>query len=391
MAYLINRNPPARAQCLHAMCQFVSKKLNKNNFSMNEIKFNSDEINIHEFCTLLKKDEDLGIKYCPYKSNPLSKSGCGLTNGVSEDTTKSKEVSNTVNAMHSIGLFERRNKQTRITELGITFSKTKIYSKEYFSTFREGVLKSGLMIGLLGQLYLMKSKKFQTNNLNIGYPNNSQEVIEHDNERVLISSGSEKDSNTRTKSCLLSWGIISNFFLPEKLVNRSINDINEYIISSNRNEKNFEISNFPYFIFKKIFFSEKPLDYKNLTKNTGALRENNQEKVRQLTLQVEHKIQNRRLAIVLGLHDSYIKKKPLDIDLLIKKMKFYKELFVVNELTFETIIEEEINIGFACGIPFSIDQNNKLNPIVGINIKELIVNVPDRVIKVIESFFNEKV
>ncbi|MDC1357726.1 hypothetical protein N8310_09085, partial [Pseudomonadota bacterium] len=277
MAYLINRNPPARAQCLHAMCQFVSKKLNKNNFSMNEIKFNSDEINIHEFCTLLKKDEDLGIKYCPYKSNPLSKSGCGLTNGVSEDTTKSKEVSNTVNAMHSIGLFERRNKQTRITELGITFSKTKIYSQEYFSTFREGVLKSGLMIGLLGQLYLMKSKKFQTNNLNIGYPNNSQEVIEHDNERVLISSGSEKDSNTRTKSCLLSWGIISNFFLPEKLVNRSINDINEYIISSNRNEKNFEISNFPYFIFKKIFFSEKPLDYKNLTKNTGALRENNQE------------------------------------------------------------------------------------------------------------------
>ena len=72
-------------------------------------------------------------------------------------------------------------------------------------------------------------------------------------------------------------------------------------------------------------------------------------------------------------------------------MKFYKELFVVNELTFETIIEEEINIGFACGIPFSIDQNNKLNPIVGLNINELIVNVPDRVIKVIESFFNEKV
>ena len=63
----------------------------------------------------------------------------------------------------------------------------------------------------------------------------------------------------------------------------------------------------------------------------------------------------------------------------------------VQEAAIETIIEEEIKIGFACGIPFSIDQNNKLNPIVGVYINELILNVPDGVIKVIESFFNEKV
>ena len=61
------------------------------------------------------------------------------------------------------------------------------------------------MVGLLGQIQLNQSQSFKTDELYIGYPNTGQEKVNFLGENIIISCGSEKDSNTRTKSCLLAW------------------------------------------------------------------------------------------------------------------------------------------------------------------------------------------
>ena len=110
MSYLINRNPPARPVCLHAICQFTATKFSTDQiFNMKDIKFDQNSLNIHNFCKILEKHNSIkDLNYCPYKENPLDESGCALTNGVYVDSTKQKEVSNTINALHSLGLFEKK-------------------------------------------------------------------------------------------------------------------------------------------------------------------------------------------------------------------------------------------------------------------------------------------
>jgi hypothetical protein len=66
--------------------------------SFNEIKFDVNSTNIHSFCDYLTKKEGLGINHCPYKK-ALDKSACSLTNSIQADSTKSKEVSNTINSL----------------------------------------------------------------------------------------------------------------------------------------------------------------------------------------------------------------------------------------------------------------------------------------------------
>ena len=108
MAFLINRTAAARIECLHALAQLIVEKFGVDGrpFSLKDVKFDRNAINIHQYCTLLKEDELVG-KYCRFKENPLDDAGCSITNGVLSDTTKSKEVSNTINAMHALGFVER--------------------------------------------------------------------------------------------------------------------------------------------------------------------------------------------------------------------------------------------------------------------------------------------
>lgn len=353
---------------------------------MVDLKYDQNSTNIHQFCSILKKDEDLGIAFCRYKENPLSLSGCSLTNGIEEDSTKSKEISNTINALHALGFFKRTGNTIQITPLGREFANSTENSEEFYNIFREGVLNCGLMIGLLGQLHLTQKNCFKTDELFIGYPNTGQEKIRLADENIIVSCGSEKDSNTRTKSCLLAWGITAGFFTPTKLNSKSQNELNDYTLSKSRGLKDYTYLEFPYEIFQNKFLTAKPLDYNNLTKNTGALRENNQEKIRSATLSLEPKIKNRRLAILLTLHKCYLKNKHLNLQKLIKYLLFFEDLFVVDIDSFENIMYEEINIGFVAGIPFEIDQDEQLRPMTGLDLSELLVGAPDNVISVIENF-----
>ena len=390
MSYLINRNPPARPVCLHAICQFTATKFSTDQiFNMKDIKFDQNSLNIHNFCKILEKHNSIkDLNYCPYKENPLDESGCALTNGVYVDSTKQKEVSNTINALHSLGLFERRNKEIRLTNLGLRFAKSEINSETFLSIFKESILKNGLMIGLLGQIYIENKKSFKTEDIFVGYPNTGKEYVNHDDERIIISSGSEKDSNTRTKSCLLAWGTWLNFFYPKDLKNTPIADKRNYVLQKNRNRRDYLIDEFPFFIFEKEFITEKPLDYNNLTKLTRALRENNQQNIRKVTLEVEPKIKNRRLALLHSLNDAYKKNRLLNIKNLITKMRSFPDQFIVDEQNFEDIMFEEIKIGFAAGIPFRVIDDSNVRPLCGLNMQELNLNAPNKTLKIIKQILS---
>jgi len=390
MAYLINRNPPARAECLHALCGLIHSSFGEGKkFTLNEIKFNPSAENIHNHCKNLIVNTDLGIEYCRYKQNPLDKSACSLTNSQSHDTTKSKEVSNTINSLHNLGLVCREEGNTYLTELGTKFALSEINSKDFSDIFRRACLNSGLMVGFLGYIFNLNKSNFETKDIYVGYPNPA-EKIEHNGQDVEISSGSTNDSNTRTKSCLLAWGVTAEFFAPENFyLNEKWDDqrLKEYILSEKRNLRRYKLRKFPYDIFTKHFETEKPLDFKNLTKNTGALRENNQKAIREITLFFERKIQNRRAAIVLTLDKCYRDKKNLNFSKFIKFLIKHDE-FVVNPVTFERVMQEEINIGFMAGCPIQI-LGDEIKPLTCVNKQEVISSLKDRsVIDILRSYEN---
>ena len=116
MAYLINRNAPSRIECLHSLIKFLYKNYKNTSFRLDDCMFSRDEDNIHNYCSLIEKTV-LGYK-CPYKESPLSDAGCYITNGKLEDTTKKKEVSNTINALHGMGFLIRKDHDIYISELG---------------------------------------------------------------------------------------------------------------------------------------------------------------------------------------------------------------------------------------------------------------------------------
>lgn len=391
MAYLVNRNPPARAQCLHAICKLSDEKFpdRYEKFQIKDIKYDPSALNIFKHCQNLLTDEDLGLSYCPYKENPLSDAGCSLTNGVEEDSTKSKEASNTVNSLHTLGLFTREKNGINLTELGRKFAATELNTDEFSRVFRDAALNSGLMIGFLGQIFNEQNQSFSTSDIYVGYPNTGQEKILVNGETIVISSGSEKDSNTRTKSCLLAWGITAGFFAPKALAKKDLNTLQEYVSKKSRNLQEYVLKDFPYEIFESGFITTRPLDYRNLTKSTKALRERNQDEIRNATLSVEPKIRNRRLAIILALSVCFKKNLQLNYATFINHLAKYEDFFVVNRKSFEEIMLDEIKISFVAGIPYRLAENFMVVPLVGINENELLIDAPADVVKAINEYFNE--
>lgn len=393
MAYLINRNPPGRIECLHNLCKFIGSKYNiGEQFNMKDIKYNPQEYNILNHCNLLKSNNLLNIKYCPYKDNPLNTSGCSLTNGINDDTTKSKEISNTVNALDSLGFLYRRKRNVEITHQGLLFAKTEYNSIEMLQIIRKAVSGYGMFIGFLAQIKLLGKNSFDTNEITLGYPNSNEKIF-YEGNSIIISSGSESDSNTRTKSCLLAWGISCGFFIPENLDNDSYDAgtiyqevTRNYTLAKKRNLRKYKIKNFPDYLFNGDHIVTKPLDYNNLTKNTGALRENNQAKIRELTLKFEPKIKNRRYAIIYALNKAFLEKTTLDFDTLIDFLNNYPDLFIVNQESFDDVMYSELNIAFMVGTPFSIGINNSLKPLVGVDMSEVNFGAPVDLINVMNKF-----
>lgn len=389
MAFLINRTAAARIECLHALVQFIYSKFGRKSFSLNDVKFNRDDENIHSFCTLLKESSIAG-PYCRFKDNPLDDAGCAITNGKYSDSTKSKEVSNTVNALHALGFVIRKGRSNILTNEGIIFAKTPYDSDEMTEIIQKAVLNYGPIIGILN--YLASSYKvgdtFQATELVVGYPS-PQEYAEYNGNFVEISSGSKQDSNTRTKSCLLAWLTTAGYIKPSRLKPDATYikhmAYRSYINSDHRNEQLYEIVMLP-----ENISTNRPLDYNNLTKLNSGLRERGMAEVREATMSYESIIKNRRFAIIYLLNKAYIEHKNLPFNQLLELFQKYPEKFIVSKQGLDDVISEEIEIAFMAGIPYatvfdSNGENVRLKPIQSINMEEASIGAPQDLLDILNS------
>lgn len=388
MAYLINRTPPARLRCLHALLQFALAKFGEGKFHMGDLLYDPEENNIHNYCNILKKDENLNIKYCPFLQNPLSNAGCYLTRGINDDSTKKKEISNSVNSLDALGLIDRVERDLKITDLGKAFASVDFETTEWLQIARTAVCNYGLAVGLLYQIEKCE-KNFTTSELTVGYPN-TDEYIVIEGETIEISSGSKGDSNTRTKSCLIAWFTTVGFIVPDSIkklvdLNQPHIDTNEYMVNQSiRNESRYSKGIMPD-IFSGNFIVKKPFNYKNLTKDSTALRENGQAMSRQKTMEYTYIIRNRRFAILYALHFCFSNKYALNFSKFIKQLSEYPDYFMIADNNFESVMMTELGIAGMCGIPFEVKSDEHLEPITGLNMEILMRNAPQEVVQLLND------
>lgn len=390
MAFLINRTAAARIECLHALAQLIVKKFGVygNSFNLKDVKFDRDAINIHQYCTLLNEDDLVG-KYCRFKENPLDDAGCSITNGVLSDTTKSKEVSNTINAMHALGFVERVGRKVRITSFGIRFAKAKYGTADMQAIIKKAVLNYGPVVGVMyGLSSYNPGDTFNVSEINVGYPSPT-EFVKYNGSMVELSAGSTQDSNTRTKSCILAWLIQGGYIRPVHFIPSNYSPYphiayRDYINSEHRTEQVYEIVEFP-----NAEITDRPLNYDNLTKMNFCLRENGQSVIREATMFFEAKIKNRRFAILFLLNLAFQNKTAISLCDIIDVLKEDKDKFVVSEEDLEETISTEIEIAFMAGIPFIRRYMNGklyLQPAKGLNLDELEVGAPQDVINFLNQF-----
>ena len=146
----------------------------------------------------------------------------------------------------------------------------------------------------------------------------------------------------------------------------------------------YEIIEFP-----DTEITDRPLNYDNLTKMNFCLRENGQSVVREATMYYETKIKNRRFAILFLLNLAFQNNTAIALSDIIDVIKDDKDKFVVSEENLEETISTEIEIAFMAGIPYvGRYMNGKLylQPIKGLNLKELEEGAPQEVINFLNQY-----
>ena len=125
-----------------------------------------------------------------------------------------------------------------------------------------------------------------------------------------------------------------------------------------------------------------------MTKSTKALRERGQEDIRQISLEYEPKVNNRRFAIVYGLAKCAHKNKKLDFKKFTTELMRETELFIMNSKDFPRLLTKESGTAIICGIPFD-DINGILKPLTKININVLKKDAPDILIQKLDEIITD--
>jgi len=387
VSFLINRNPSGRIICLHALLGSLYIKYGKDPFTLNGLKFDSQsKYNIHQRCTLLTKLPSISFKVCPYLQNPLSDAKCYLTQSVQEDKQKSKSASDAFNALEGMGFIRRSNKKGIITDRGISFISETYNSIATLEKIKEGLLSYGPFVGLLFEILRSPNSLITRNSIKLGYPI-TNEKIKHKEKIIILSSGSQKDTIIRTRSVMFIWAITGGFILPENVVepikkNNWHVDMLDYI-----KKKTWKINKFKIItknIFSNKIYVKNPLSFSAMTKRTRALRERNQEAVRNLTIKFEPIIKNRRFAIVYILALKSEKGENLNFIKLIKELTKYPDLFIINKKSFDIVMDKELEIANVTGIPFE-RQKDILIPKTKLNIFNLKNGAPNLLINILEK------
>ena len=387
MAYLINRNPSGRIVCLHALLKYLNNRFKNNLFELKDLKFDiNSDFNIHQTCTTLVRLPSIINPVCPFLENPLSRAKCYLTQSIQEDTQKSKSVSDAFNALEGLGFIKRKGNKGILSKLGEKFARNDYFSEESFNIIKSSLLSYGPFVGFLSKVLELKDM-FRKTEINIGYPTTS-ETIYKNGELIRLSTGSQKDTITRTRSVLIVWAITGGYIEPAQNLSFDSkklphNRFLPYIKSKKWTHSTFKISSNKDIFNSKIFVAN-PLSYDSMTKNTRALRERNQESIRSTSLQYEEIIKNRRFAIVYILLKFSDLQRGLEYENFIKNLLKYPNLFVINSDSFGDVMYEELEIATIAGIPFEY-KNNLLLPKTKMNLNNLTYKAEASLLKVLDN------
>ena len=390
MAYLINRNPSGRLICLHALASYLANRFSNGRFRLNDLKYDANcQYNIHQTCKLLIKLPAVNFPVCPYLDNPLSQAKCYLTQSIQEDKQKSKSASDAFNALEGLGLINREDRLGYITKDGLEFVQNSYFDTKTLKLIRQAVLKYGPFFSLL---FLCNEHKDSQNiikreNIRIGYPE-TQEILMRNGRSILLSTGSQDDTITRTRSVLFAWGVTAGFFLPVGLQHPKDDstwhtDLLPFIRDEKWTVHNYEVFPGDSFTEGKPYV-DRPLSYSAMTKSTKALRERNQEEQRGVTLELEGIIKNRRFAISYLLALASEQNFGVHFDSLVTELASNAPLFVIDKQNLANVMHSELNIAFATGIPF-YEKNRVLFPLTRLNIGELTFGAPAQVSDILRN------
>lgn len=390
MITIINRNPTGRLISLYSLLKFLDYKYKDKPFSLNDMKFDiGDKITILDFFPLAKVHPLTNKKYDPYLENPFSPAGSHLTQSIQYDSQKSKSVSDCANALEALGFIKPINSKFIITLEGTKFIEHEFNDPETFEILHSSVLNYGVFVGFLFECWKLskKTKYVDRNNISIGFPT-TREIVSSGGKNIILSTGSQRDTMTRTKSVLLAWAITAGYCLPEGY---SIPKVDEWHVKTLGliTEKKWLWRKFQFFIDDDLFngnlIVKNPLNYNSMTKSTKALRERGQAEVRSVSLEMEKIVKNRRFAIVYALAYCAENNKKLNFNKLLEYLSDYPDIFVVNKLDFIKTMQIEKDITIIAGIPFNATNDNILEPLTKINMNNLKQNADPDLLEILNK------
>jgi len=237
----------------------LAKRFSNTKFKLNDLKYDATSAyNIHQSCELLKINPAVNYEVCPYLDNPLSRAKCYLTQSIQEDTQKSKSASDAFNALEGLGLINREGKLGFLTSEGLEFVKNDYFHPNTLKLMKKAVMSYGPFCSLLFlcNTYKDHNDLIRREQVRIGYPM-TQEVLVKNGHDVILSTGSQDDTITRTRSLLFTWGVTAGFLLPngcqqpQDLSNWHV-DLLGYVTNEKWNTHDYKVIN------GNALFSSKP-------------------------------------------------------------------------------------------------------------------------------------
>ncbi len=384
MAYLINRNVSGRLPCLHGICSYLVNQFGDQEFTIRDLKYDeSKKYNIHDFSPCAVKLNGTDYITCRYLDNPFSPAKCAIVQSVEYDPQKSKLASDIMNSLDGLNLVDRSGSTASLTKNGKRFASAKLGSGEWYEIVRESVMSYGPFVGMI---YMAKINSIngyiERRDLDgLGYPT-TEESITRNGDIILLSTGSQADTMTRTRSVLLVYAIVSGIFCSD-----SIKDPIEYAMSTNWDINKFKVD---FDLIPSKHYVSKPLSYKKLTKNTRSLRERGQSAVRNATVEAEYKMNNRRLVIVYILNEASEKSVSVKYNNLIKALLEHPDYFVIDQSQFKSVMLSDLPISFVAGIPYEVHEGNIITPLTTLNKEVLLEEVDQNLISILRAIASDE-
>lgn len=390
MAYLINRNPSGRLLCVHGLLQYVAHHWGEGPYEIKHFKFDATKSpNIHAFSPCLSVE--YGFESCIYLDNPSSLAGCGLVNSLVEDTQKSKSASDIFNALDGLGFITRAGSSASLTELGRRFIQADRASAQWELIAREGAQNYGPFAGLIFLVSnFPKATKWTRSDISLGFAETGEQVT-YEGGSVSLSTGSQNDTITRSRSSLIAWGVASGYFSPKRPTtdeNPGPAQVENYdYLMAPKWADGFWNSKFVY--EKNDGIVQRPLSYNQLVKSLKSLRENGQEAQRNASIQWESVIKNRRLAIAYALHQSAALNKPLVFEEFVAHLSELSD-FTIDKENAGQVLASELANAFVIGTPYALQDGNLLVGMRRVNLEVLSAGASPEVIKALEKLLTKE-